>query len=400
MRRLLIGTLDLFRRARLGWRKLRGRTEADVHAEATVSGQAWAEYCDTLKSAGAALQFPGTPQDPFNQAEGYRYLSRLVRAGLEAFIEHGDVYAPELHRLCHETIKIGADNPDNYYQSCNLDGAYTYRVTGTRGTVAYLSFATKSGHYGDGNLAMPPVGEIDAKEMEFDADGRFELILSRERQRGNWLPLPEGYALFIVRQTHLDRETEQIADLTIECLDGPPHEAGKFSPEKLVSGLQSAGKFVAGAPLLFAKWANDMQKHSNQLPQFSDEVSNRAGGDPNIAYYHSHWALAPDEALVIEVMPPECEHWNFQLNNYWMESLDYSRHRIHTNKHLATYHEDGSVTVIVAHEDPGLPQTNWISTVGHQDGTMCWRWVRPDRRIEPSTRVVKLADLKLPMAAE
>ncbi|MEM9667770.1 MAG: DUF1214 domain-containing protein [Pseudomonadota bacterium] len=398
MRRMLVGSLDTFRRARLGWRSLTGRSEADEFAEKTVSGKAWEEFCDTLKSAGAALQFPATPQDPFNQAEGYRYLSRLTRAALEAFIEHGDVKAPELHRLCHETIKIGADNPDNYYQSCNLDGQYTYRVSGTRGTIPYLSFATKSGHYGEGG-AMPPVGEIDAKEMEFNADGTFEMLLSRERQPGNWLPLPEGYCLFMVRQTHLDRKTEEIAELKIECLDADGYVSGKFSPEKLVSGLHSAGTFVAGAPLLFAKWARDFQKHSNQLPQFSDEVSNRAGGDPNIAYYHSHWALAPDEALLIEVMPPDCEHWNFQLNNYWMESLDYTRHTIHTNKHLATYREDGSVVVIVAHKDPELVNTNWISTVGHELGTMCWRWVRASSKPVPKTRVVKFDDLKEQLTA-
>ena len=100
---------------------------------------------------------------------------------------------------------------------------------------------------------------------------------------------------------------------------------------------------------------------------------------------------ASDEALLIEVQPPECEHWNFQLNNYWMESLDYSRQQIHTNKHLAQYRPDGSLAVIVAHQDPGLP--NWISTVGHESGTMCWRWVRANENPEPNARVVKFADL-------
>ena len=144
--------------------------------------------------------------------------------------------------------------------------------------------------------------------------------------------------------------------------------------------------------MLFAKWARDFSVHSNQLPQFDPEVSNAAGGDPNIVYYHSHWALAPDEALVIEVQPPECEHWNFQLNNYWMESLDYQHFTIHTNKHLATYLADKSIRIIVTHQDPGLP--NWINTCGHESGTMCFRWIRAKNHPQPSTRVVNVSTLQ------
>ena len=149
---------------------------------------------------------------------------------------------------------------------------------------------------------------------------------------------------------------------------------------------------ASGASLLFAKWARDFQKHSNELPQFDPEVSNQAGGDPNIIYYHSHWRLGPDEALVIDAKPPPCEHWNFQLNNYWMESLDYRHFTIHLNKHSATYLEDGSVRLIVTHEDPGLP--NWINTVGHSEGTMCFRWVRAEHHPQPRTRVVKVSELR------
>ena len=89
--------------------------------------------------------------------------------------------------------------------------------------------------------------------------------------------------------------------------------------------------------MLFASWAEGFKKHSNQLPRFDQNVSNMAGGVPDIAYYHSYWKLAPDEALVIDATPPECEHWNFQLNNYWMESLDYRYYPVHVNKHTAKY---------------------------------------------------------------
>ena len=117
MRKLAITLLGLFRKASLLILRLRGKTEADLASERVVSGKSWEEFCDTLKAAGASLTFPGTPTDAFNQAEGYRYLSRLTRAGLEAFLEHADPKAPALHRVVHETVKMGADNPDNYYQT-------------------------------------------------------------------------------------------------------------------------------------------------------------------------------------------------------------------------------------------------------------------------------------------
>ena len=82
-----------------------------------VSGRAWNQFCDTLKAAGASLGFPGAPQDAFNQAEGYRYLTRLTRAGLMAFVEHADPKAPVPHRVAHETVKLGAGNPGNHYQT-------------------------------------------------------------------------------------------------------------------------------------------------------------------------------------------------------------------------------------------------------------------------------------------
>jgi hypothetical protein len=49
----------------------------------------------------------------------------------------------------------------------------------------------------------------------------------------------------------------------------------------------------------------------------------RAGGDPELFYLHGYWTLEPDEAWVIRTEVPDCPYWNFQLNNYWMESLDH-----------------------------------------------------------------------------
>ncbi|HXK21650.1 MAG TPA: DUF1214 domain-containing protein [Myxococcota bacterium] len=355
-----------------------------------MTGRSWEEFCDTLKSAGRTILADGSPDDPLDRAEGFRYLSRLTRAALETFVEYADPRAPVLHRPIHETAKIGADNPDNYYQHATLSGAYEYRIRGTRGTIHYLDFATQTpGVASSGNSRQ--AGHLDAKDCEIGPDGSFEILLSCEPKPGNWLRMTRDTTTLIVRQTFLDRDREEPAKLRIERIGGDG-EPTPLDPKTLDTAFKSAAGLVVGCAALFASWAQGFQKHTNQLPKFDDRVSMGAGGDPNICYYHSYWKLGPEEALVIEVTPPPCESWNFQLDNHWMESLDYRHHRIHVNKHTARYRNDGSVRIVVAHRDPGVD--NWVETAGHSQGTMCFRWIRAGEHPQPRTRVVKLSELE------
>ena len=354
-----------------------------------LDGTVWNRFCDTLKMAGNVVLGPNTPSDPMNRMEGFRYLSRITRAALQTFVEHNDPLAPVLQRVVHETAKMGADHPDNFYQNAAISGEHEYRIVGNRGSVHYLGFFTQTGNYGQGR-GMPPTGYLEASTMKIEPDGSFEIILSSEKKPGNWLPMTRETGTLIVRQTFLDRETEKLAELRIERIggDGQP---SPFDPVKCAEGLTTSAGLVVGAAIMFASWAENFKKHTNELPRMPQEVSNQAGGVPDIAYYHSYWKLAPDEALVIDATPPDCDHWNFQLNNYWMESLDYRYYPIHVNKHTAKYRPDGSVQVVVAAKNKGFD--NWIDTVGHEEGTMCWRWVRANENPQPQTRVVKLSEL-------
>ncbi len=392
MRRLLfffLGVLKFIRKAGL---KLRGKSEADIHDERIVSGKAWEEFCDNLKLAGASLAYPGTPRDAFQQAEGLRYLSRLTRGGLEAFLEFGDPAFPVLRRTAHETIKLGADNPDNHYFNAQISGKYEYRIYGKRNSIDYIGFFTQNGNYGStGGLA--PCGVLENGQLIVETDGSFEVILSKEKRGKNWLKIEDSTSMVMVRQTFLDRSREVPAEVAIENLDGRK-APDPITPAMVDEGLKTASMFVAGASLLFSKWANGFRKHTNQLPLFDPELSNAAGGDASIIYYHSHWRLAADEALVIEVRPPDCDSWNFQLNNYWMESLDYRYFTITVNKASAIYETDGTVRVIVARDNPGKP--NWMNTCGHNEGTMLWRWyrLRPgEKEVQPKCTVLKINDL-------
>lgn len=410
MRRFLIGLASGYKRFRRLLLRLRGQTPASHAARRLATGDSWADFCDTLKAAGANIM-AHPDVDERTQAEGYRYLSRLTRAGLEAFVEFADPRAPVLQRMVHETVKMGADNPDNHYQNAVISGAYEYRITGTRGTVHFLYLSTQKGGYGNGGN-LPPTGALNSNQLKVGPDGQLDIILSCTPQIGNWLPMEPDTGILMVRQTFMNRNRETPAVLRIERIierstersnehsnehsndDGLPSPLTAFDIDEK---LMNAANLVAGASFLFSKWTRDFQKHTNVLPRFDPNTSTNAGGDPNIAYYHSYYHIQPDEALVIDAVPPVCEHWNFQLNNHWMESLDYRYYRIHLNKFSAVYSADGSIRIVVSHTNPGHP--NWLSTTGHTRGTMCWRWIHAESHPQPQTRLVKLSELAKGSAA-
>ncbi|SPA22308.1 conserved hypothetical protein [Cupriavidus taiwanensis] len=360
-----------------------------------LSGQTWAEFCDVLKRSGQQILRPEAPTDALTRAEGFRYLSRLLRIALEMHVEFADPAFPGFFSPSHETAKIGADNPDNLYRYARLDGSAAYRIRGRRGTVAYLSFGTQKGGYEtDGRMVQ--TGFIDSNKLAVEPDGSFEITLGAQPHPGNWVRMEPATNALVVRQTFLDRKAETPAELQIERIDAngkPP----ALSAERLHAGLLRAAGFVEGTARIFADWAQGYGGHVNALPPADQAVCQAAGGDPNIYYYHSCWRLADDEELVVEVdRVPECEFWNFQINNYWMESLDYRYHDICLNKHGARLNASGGVTVILSARDPGLP--NWLETAGHHNGTMCWRWVGAAQPSHPRTRVVKLASLSATLA--
>lgn len=364
--------------------------EPSQSTQSLLDGSAWHAFCDALKVAGDTVAREGVPGDPLTRAEGYRYLTRLLRAGLEKNIEFGDPCYPHFFSLSHETIKIGNDNPDNFYQNCTIDGRYDYRITGQRGSVDYLSLETKAGGY-DSTGSMEMTGHIEASELTIDADGGFEIIVSQQQPGAgsdNWLPADERSTSIIVRQTFLDRAAEVPASLRIECLN--PDTENRLDPASFAQQLQSATRFVSGTANLFVDWMQLFTAHSNALPSNDQSMCIRAGGDSAIHYMNSQWQLADDEALIVEAaVIPGCKTWNFQLSNYWMESLDYRHHRIHTNKHLAHYEPDGSLRIVVAHSDPGPQFANWLTTDGHNHGAMLFRWVEADEHPPVSARVVK-----------
>ncbi len=347
-----------------------------------LSGQAWRDFCRALEQAGEVILREKAPATPLDRAEGYRYLTRLVREMLYATVENADPDFPRLHEL--DRVKIGADNPDNVYLSANIRGDRTYRITGTRGTIAYFSIGSKANRYAkDGTMAS--TGELSDRDLVVNADGTVEIIVSATPHDKNWLPLAPDSTSLVVRQTYLDRTTETPGRWHIEQIGGP-EQPKELDPAFLAKALKRAALSVHGTAATFAYWAETFMSRPNELPDFGQDMFQRAGGDPEIFYLHGYWTLAPGQAWVIETEVPDCPYWNFQLSNWWMESLGNER-RITVNKHTATLNGD-RLTIVVAARDPGWG--NWIDTCGHTSGTALLRWLGATTHPIPRCRVIDL----------
>jgi hypothetical protein len=111
------------------------------------------------------------------------------------------------------------------------------------------------------------------------------------------------------------------------------------------------------------------------------------------AYAMGSYVLREGEALVIEGRSPSCAFWNVCLWNQFLHTYDYAYERVTLNGAQVSYEADGSWTVVVAPTDPG--HRNWISTAGHLQGRIWFRWFLPDTvPSRPTTRVVTIADTR------
>lgn len=355
------------------------------------SAEAWSEFCDLLKKAGDVILRDDLETNVFDRAEGHRYLGRLLRAGLFSFSENTGPRYPRF-RPMPDLVKMGLDNPDNYYVSASVNPEFSYRIRGTRGTIHYMSFAAQSQNFAATDKIAGGAGHLNDADLELGADGTFEIVASQEPQPGNWLRMTPATRQILLRQTFLHRNRERPVEVEIECLaagEPPP----PLDPARVPGQLMGSAMYAIGAAQWFADWTMDFLTHApvNDFHLPDEEKHRLMGGDPNVRMWLGQWKLGPDEALVIEATPPDCHYWNFQLGNIWAESLDHHNRRVHVNNGSAVYRDDGSFRLVVAHTDHGLP--NWIDTAGHDHGTMALRWVRTDAHPRPTVRVVAQDEL-------
>jgi hypothetical protein len=366
-------------------RRERAAANAPAYVAALRDGSAWAVFSQALRDLGPALEASGFAENETDLAEGYRYLLGLVTMRLNSILYAAGPEVPAFVRGMDDIVKVGLDNPDgiNSYLAEIRDDR-TYRLFGTVGRERYVEFVQFGA---SGTLANNFLDQFSSTP-----DGRFEIWLSREKRPDNHLELPPGAQGLLVRQVQYDWENEPLSEIRIEQpgVDALPECLRTPDPAQVAEELTSLG----------ATLRDELAFWFDYIRAFSGTGENTIGGDQPLAVSGASavraapkgtFRLGPDEALVLELEPPEGLFWSVAIGDVWFRSIDPSRRQSSLNGHTARVDKDGLCRIVVAHEDPGI--ANWLDTAGHQRGIVTFRYVRTTSRPGVRSRVVRTAEL-------
>ncbi|HEY6429581.1 MAG TPA: hypothetical protein VIX84_20325, partial [Acidimicrobiales bacterium] len=317
-------------------------TAGDATADDLISGRAWAHLLDRLREASDRVLAASEPRNATDLATGFRHLLVLLGTGLDAGLRAGTSRVLAVKPSGVDNVyKWGMDCPDCIYAGGPLRGGESYRIWGNRGTARYVGLQSMAGMASSANVLLD--------ELDLGPGGEVELFLSADRHDGNWLPIAPDASALVVRHFFYDWDSEAASSLFIERIGGGPDRREQRTAEdpRAVAARQliALGDFVVANLDFFLQFARPETPNTFLPPLDGTAMGAAAENRPVIGSFE----LGPDEALLVEVTPPEGLYWSFSIGNPWWETIDYANHQSSLNGHQAVVDDDGLVRAVIAH---------------------------------------------------
>jgi hypothetical protein len=343
---------------------------------------AWSYLMRRLEHAARIVGSDPARRNEVDDAAGMRHLLVLLAAGIdEALRFDPDPILGVQRATTNDVVTWGMECPDCLYTRATMRGGESYRLFGNRGTARYVGLQTMNGIASTANALV--------EELAVDGDGNFEVVLSAEEHDGNWMRIEGAHPTLTVRHFFYDWDIEVPSSLRIERIGDPlERKIPAIDPDVVVSRqLVALGDFVRDNLRFFLQFGAAAPANGFLPPTDYTAIGAAAENRPVIG----RWVLGCDEALILEIEPPDGVYWGFSLGNPWWETIHYGRHQSSLNAHQAVVDADGLVRVVLCGRDPGV--ANWLDTAGFSNGAMILRCVRTTTAPTPTARVVSFDEI-------
>ena len=333
-----------------------------------LSDAAWDSLLGMFNDLGQVVR--DDARDDRERLEGYRVLARVLALCSELSLDV-DPDVPRFFPMTTPMRQVGGPNPDGEYDLCALTPGRSYRVTGRRGSVTYLGFQVMAGTGLNPRRQATYVSDTD---LQVAVGGEFTFVLAAADPgtAEHWVQIPEDSSAVVVRQYIADRSAEEVATYGIEQLEtaGP---VGALSDAALAGQLTAFAWTAFKLMTLHRSVLPELRTESNKLITAEAAALGSENTTPDNLYMLGSFDLSPDQALVLDVEPPDSRYWSITLENSWHECLDPFRTRSSGTRSSFGPRADGTVRIVIAAADPGVP--NWLATGGRQRGFIVLRWL-------------------------
>lgn len=342
------------------------------------SKEALLHFLEVIKNADSTFLDPDKVIDGQGHVDGYQHLFHLLRTSIDFYL-FNDPLRPDFKLLTDGFCKILGDNVDSIYYFTQLRGDQEYRIWGKRFDSCYLSFAVYGGQP-NGEIVERVCNNINHTQIEFGADGSFEIILTPEPKGINQFRLDADAVNLFTREYFFDRFNSRESELHIENLR-PVEKARPLDDEELARRIRIMATFfeqttwISPLPVDFP--LNDF------LPPFPFEADQGGWGTVDNTYCFGRYRLEDNEYLKIRFTSPECCYWGIQTWNFLMQSMDYNNYKVCINKSQAKVNDDGSYIVYLSHRPMNVD--NWISTGAYREAVIFCRWLLAEHLPERPT---------------
>jgi hypothetical protein len=308
--------------------------------------------------------------------EGMRVIARVSSLCSQLSVE-ADPDRPSFFDMCSPTRMVGGPNPDGNYYLAMIRGDRRYRITGTRGTSAYLGFQILAGtgltprrmanYVSDSELALEPGG----------CGGNFALVLSAEEPAeadlvgAQWVKLPDDASSVVVREYIGDPASERLATMRIDALD--PGPVTPLTDSELADQFTAMAWTLTKLVTLHRTIKPELLDNPNTLLTAEAADLGAADTTPDNLYMMGTFRLDPGQALVLDIEPPDTRYWNVTLESIWHECLEPRRRHSSVTNRAVRPDADGRVRIAISSEDLGFG--HWLDTGGRHRGFVVVRWL-------------------------